>query len=53
MAKYWTPPFSPKFFFLNDLEWPKMDSKHNLKKCNILSAGPTVTFVTLFFSFFK
>ena len=42
MAKYETPPlfFTWNFFYQNDSEWPKMDFKHNFKKCNILSAGP-------------
>ena len=41
MAKYETPPlfFTWNFFYQNDSEWPKMDFKHNFKKCNILSAG--------------
>ena len=57
MAKYETPPlfFTWNFFYQNDSEWPKMDFKHNFKKCNILSAGPPpppdVTFVTIFFFF--
>ena len=36
MTKYWTPPiFTQKKNYQKDLEWPKMDFKHNFKKCNI------------------
>ena len=35
------PPlfFTWNFFYQNDSEWPKIDFKHNFKKCNILSGG--------------
>ena len=54
MAKYLTHPlFSPKFcFYQNDSEWPKMDSKHNFKKCNILSAGPLPPYGNIGYTFF-
>ena len=54
MAKYWTPPFSPKnLYYQNGSEWPKMHFKHNFLKCKILSARPPPDCKNFTFFFFE